>query len=119
MVVLIAKVKLQANVCLLPHRSSVDFDVRVLLSFHQNTRAINRPSPQTRIQYEEEIFVLDSRLGTGSVDGPSVLMEGVRGKHEHHNQQRNDKEEDKGWFAILLLQLVQPYAATCGKSCKK
>ena len=30
------------------------------------------------------------------------------------NQQKNDKEEDKGWFAILLLQLVQPYAATCG-----
>ena len=25
-------------------------------------------------------------LGTGSVDEPSVLMEGVRGEHEHHNQ---------------------------------
>ena len=72
-------------------------------SFHQNTRPINRPSPQTR----------NSCLGTGSVDGPSVLMEGVRGEHEHHNQQKNDKEEDKGRFAILLLQLVQPYAATC------
>ena len=58
-------------------------------------------------------FLLDSRLGTGSVDGPSVLMEGDRGEHEHDNQQKNDKEEDKGWFAILLLQLVQPYAATC------
>ena len=23
------------------------------------------------------VFILDSRLGTGSVDGPSVLMEGV------------------------------------------
>ena len=45
--------------------------------------------------------------------GLSVLMEGDRGEHKHHNQQKNDKEEDKGWFAILLLQLVQPYAATC------
>ena len=53
----------------------------------------SRPCPQTC-------------LGTGSVDGPSVLMEGVRGQHEH-------KEENKGWFAILLLQLPQPYAATC------
>ena len=51
-------------------------------------------------------------MGTGSFDGPSVLLEGVRGEHEHHNQQKNDEEEDKGWFAILLLQLVQPYAAT-------
>ena len=43
-------------------------------------------------------------------------MVGVRGEHEHHNQQNNDKEEGKGWFAILLLQLqLQPYAATCGK----
>ena len=31
MVVLIVKVKLQTNLCLLPHRSSVDCDVRVLL----------------------------------------------------------------------------------------
>ena len=84
MVVLIVKVKLQTILCLLPYRSSVDL-----------------------------FFLLDSRLGTGSVDGPSVLMEGDRGEHEHHNQQKNDKEEDKGWFAILLLQLVQPYAATC------
>ena len=61
---------------------------------------------------------MDSRLGIGSVDGPSVLMEGVRGEHEHHNQQKNDKEEDKGWFAILLLQLVQPYAGTCGYDAK-
>ena len=37
-----------------------------------------------------------------SVDGPSVLMEGVRGEHGHHNQQKSDKEEDKGYFAILL-----------------
>ena len=61
-------------------------------------------------------FLLDSRLGTGSVDGPGVFMEGVRGEHEHHNQQKNDEEEDKGWFAISLLQLVQPYAATCVSS---
>ena len=46
--------------------------------------------------------------GTGSVYGPSALMEGVRGQHEHHNKQNNDKEENKGWFAILLLQLLQP-----------
>ena len=61
-------------------------------------------------------FVFFFPMGTGSVDGPSVLMEGVRGEHEHHDQQRNDKEEDKGWFAILLLQLLQPYAATCAIS---
>ena len=53
-------------------------------------------------------------MGTGSVDGSSVLMEGVRGEYENHNQQKNDKEEDKGWFAILLLQLLHSYAATCG-----
>ena len=43
-------------------------------------------------------------------------MEGVRGEHEHHNQQKSDKEEDKGWFAILLLQLLQPYSATCAST---
>ena len=55
-------------------------------------------------------FILDSRLGTGSVDRPSVLMEGVGGQHERNK----DKEDNKGWFAILLLQLPQPYAATFG-----
>ena len=30
MVVVIIEVKLQTNLCLLPNRSSVDFDVRVL-----------------------------------------------------------------------------------------
>ena len=40
-------------------------------------------------------FVLDCHLWTGSVDGPSVLMEGVRGEHEHHNQQKKDTEEDR------------------------
>ena len=88
-----------------PHRSSVDCDVRVLL-----TPSIKILGPSTD---PDLFFVLDSRLGTGSVDGPSILMEGVRGEHEHHNQQKNDEEEDLGWFAILLLQLVQPYAATC------
>ena len=34
-----------------------------------------------------------SRLGTGPVDGPNVLMEGVKGQHENHNKQNNDKEE--------------------------
>ena len=53
-------------------------------------------------------------IKTRSVDGPSLLMEGVRGEHEHHNQQKSDKEENKDWFAILLLQSLQPYAATCG-----
>ena len=47
-------------------------------------------------------FVLDSRLGTGSVDGPSILMEGVGGQHKHHNKQNYIKEENKGWFATLL-----------------
>ena len=59
-------------------------------SFCQNIRSINRPSPQS--------------FETGSVGGPSVLMERVRGQHEHHNKQNNnDKEENKVWFAILLL----------------
>ena len=38
-------------------------------------------------------------------------MEGVRGQHERHDN--NDKEENKGWFAMLLLQSLQPYTATC------
>ena len=59
------------------------------------------PSPQKRI--------FDSRLGTGPVHGTSVLMEEVRGQPEHHNKQNNDKEENRGWFAILLLQLLEPY----------
>ena len=63
--------------------------------------------------FSSESFHQNTRLGTGSVDGPSDLMEGVSGEHEHHNQQKNDKEEDKGWFPNLLLQLLQPYAATC------
>ena len=67
-----------------------------------------------RIEFSFAIqYALDSRLGTGSVDGPSVLMEGVRGQHEHHNKKNNNKEENKGWFAILLLLLLQPYAAAC------
>ena len=41
------------------------------------------------------ILRLDSRLGTGSVDRPSVFMGGVGGQHEHHKQ-NNDKEESKG-----------------------
>ena len=43
-------------------------------------------------------------FGAGSDDGPSILMEGVRGQHKYHNKQNNDKEENKGWFAVLLLQ---------------
>ena len=61
-------------------------------TLHQNTRSINIP-------------ILDSRLWTGSVDGPSVLIKGVIGQHEHHNKQNNDKKENKGWYAILLLQI--------------
>ena len=38
-------------------------------------------------------------------------------KLEHHNQQKNEREEDKGWLAILLLQLPQPYAALCFMAC--
>ena len=30
---------------------------------------------------------LDSYFATGSVDWPNVLMEGVRGQHEHTSQQ--------------------------------
>ena len=41
-------------------------------------------------------------------------MEEVKGQHEDDNKQSNDKEENKGLFAILLLQLLQPYAATFG-----
>ena len=41
--------------------------------------------------------------------------EGVRGHHEHHNKQNNDNEENTSWFAILPLQLLQPYTATCEK----
>ena len=37
----------------------------------------------------------------------------MRGQHEHHYKQDSDKEENKGWFAILLLQSLQSYAATC------
>ena len=48
-------------------------------------------------------------MGTGFVDGPSVLMEVLRGQYKHHNKQSNDSEENKGWFAILLLQLLQLY----------
>ena len=44
---------------------------------------------------------------------PSIWMEGVRGQHEHHNRQNNDMEGNNGWSAILHLQLLQPYAATC------
>ena len=61
------------------------------------------------------VLSIDPPLGTGSVDGPSVLMERVRGQHEHHKQNKN-KKENKGWLAILLLQLLKPYAATCGVS---
>ena len=79
----------------------------LVLSFnsrHQNTRPIiNRLSPQTR---------LDSRLWTGLLNGPSILMEGDRGQLEYHNKQNNDKEEYKCWFAILLSQLLQPFSAT-------
>ena len=32
---------------------------------------------------------------SGSVDGPSVVMEEVRGQHEYHNKKNNDKEENK------------------------
>ena len=49
------------------------------------------------------MMFMDSHLGTGSVDGPSILMEGVRRQHEHHNKQNNDKEESKGWFAIFYF----------------
>ena len=54
-------------------------------SLYQNTRPTNRPT--------------NSNLGTGSFNGPSVLMEGVSGQHEHNNKQNNDKEENIGWLS--------------------
>ena len=71
------------------------------------------------------MFVLSSnslhqntRLGTGSGDGPSVLMEVARGQHKHHTKQSNNKEENKRLvynftLKVKNLQLLQPYAATC------
>ena len=64
-------------------------------SLHLNTGRINNP------------------FRTGFVDGPSISMEGVRGQHEHHNKQNNDKEVNKGWFAISFSQLLKLFAATC------
>ena len=57
----------------------------------------------------------NSRLGTGTVNGPgtTIFAEGDGGQHEHHNKLNNDKEENKGWFAILHLHLL-PFAANCG-----
>ena len=50
-------------------------------SIHQNTRPINRPKVPKRESNGKKnlFFALDSHLGTGSVDGPSVLMEGAEG----------------------------------------
>ena len=58
--------------------------------------------------------VLDSRLGTGSIVGPNIMMEGVRRQHEHHTTKRTMISKRTGWFTILLLHLLQSYAATCG-----
>ena len=52
-----------------------------------------------------------SRLGTGSADGPCVLMEGVRGQHGHHNEQNYDKEENN--FTVITNIRC---AATCGST---
>ena len=49
---------------------------------------------------------------TGSIDGPSILMEGVRGQHEHHNKEKRLGRKLM-LFAIFLLQLLKPYAAAC------
>ena len=51
-----------------PPRLLIDFVLSS--SVHQNTRSIN------------------SRLGIGSIDGPNVLMEGIRGQHQHQNKQQ-------------------------------
>ena len=50
------------------------------------------------------VWGLEHRL----VDGPrpSVLLEGVRGQHEHHNQQNNDKEENKCWFGNFTFTVT-------------
>ena len=55
------------------------------------------PESNLALTYEGNIFsihnesIFDSRLRTGSVDGPDVLMEGVRRQHEHHNNKENIK----------------------------
>ena len=50
----------------------------------------------------------NSRFGTtGSGDGPSVLMEGVGGQHEHHDKQNNNKEENKGWLVNTIATTVR------------
>ena len=38
---------------------------------------------------------MDSRLGTGSVYEPIVLMEGVGGQLEHHNKQNTMRKKTK------------------------
>ena len=100
MVVVIVTVELLNSLYFLPYRCSVCCDIRV----------VPQLPPSKHWAHQQ------TRLGTGSVDGPSVLMEGVRGQHEHHNKQSNDKEANRDWFAILPLQLLQPYAATCDKT---
>ena len=60
----------------------------------------------------------DSRLGTGSVDGPSVLMEGVRGQHGHHNQLSNDKEEKRFVcnFTLTITKTIPCYLCSTPKT---
>ena len=84
MILVIVKVNLKTILCFQPYRCFFVVVMFVLScnSLHQNTRPI--------------------KFGTGSVDGLSVLMEGGRGQHEHHNRQNSYKIENKGWFAILL-----------------
>ena len=40
-------------------------------------------------------------------------MGATRTLQSNRNQLHSDKEEHKGWFAILLSQLLPLYAATC------
>ena len=116
MVVVIEKVNLQINLCFF--LIVVLFVVMSMLSsisLHQNTRPINRPSPQTRIQYEEissSHWILVWGLGLSMGLGPSILIismiliEGVGEQHEH-NKRNSDKEENKGgWFAIFTFTIT-------------
>ena len=69
MVLVIVKVELQTNRCLLPYRSSVDWLIVMFVfssdSFHQNTRPINRPSSQTRVRIRFLCYFFLNFVGSG------------------------------------------------------
>ena len=76
MVVINVKVELQTTLCFLPCRCPVCCDGRVVLQFLPSKYEAHQQSQSPTI-ISLRIFVLDSRLGTASVDGPRILMEGI------------------------------------------